>query len=65
MNIKGRGLEKICIKHISDKELVSKICKESLKLNNTKANNPVKNMQKFWIARHPRKYSGSNKPIKW
>ena len=34
--------EKIFVNNISDKELVSKICKELIELNTQKTNNPVK-----------------------
>lgn len=37
---------KIFAKHISDKGLVYKICKESLKPNNEKTNNPIKKWSK-------------------
>ena len=49
MRSEATGSEGIFAKAIFDEGLLSKICKEYLKLNSKKMNKPIKDEQKIWI----------------
>ena len=52
-------LEKIIVNETTDKELISKICKQLMQLNTRKMNNPIKN----WAKELNRHFSKEDKQI--